>query len=355
MKWFFLISIFTTLLISSIQGNELSQFKAVKVLSSTGIIWGMAEIEHDQFIFTQRNGEVFFWDKKKNQKYSVKHQIPFIELGQGGLLDVCFYQDNLYFTYSTRKNGGYTTELAALRFDKKKKELVDFKILFTAKPSYNQSHHFGSRVRIFKDQIFLTIGDRGNRKFAQDLSRHNGKVLRLNLDGSPHKNNPFFNKKNNSKEIFSYGHRNPQGLAITPEGDIYEMEHGPQGGDEINLLTPGSNYGWPLVSYGEEYGTSMAVGVKEMKGTVQPLKYYIPSIAPSGLVFYTGEKFPKLSKKILSGALKYTHVNVFDPRTKKEFRLFSSLDKRVRNIIQTKNGGILFSTDSGEIYEIMRN
>ena len=178
--------------------------------------------------------------------------------------------------------------------------------------------------------------------------------MRLTDEGKVPVDNPFINLKGFLPEIWSYGHRNPQGLAYDKKRKIlYEMEHGPRGGDEINIIQKGANFGWPTISYGKEYMLPVAVGEgTHKKGMEQPFKYYVPSIAPSGLIYYDGKKFKSLQNSLISGALRKTHVNIVFLDTKKEVRLFEISGMRVRNVQVLSSGDIIFATDNGHIYKI---
>lgn len=329
--------------------------KPVEIHKGDDVIWGMAELDSKKIIYTQKSGEIFIYDKSINKRILVNHPFKISDIGQGGLLDIQYFQNEIYITYATRKNGGFTTELSkgVLEQNKDSAELINTKTIFTASPSYNSTYHFGSRVQFFDNHIYLTVGDRGSRDLAQNLNTHNGKVLKLKMDGTAAADNPFINNKNARPEIYSYGHRNPQGLHITKSGTVYEMEHGPRGGDEINIVEAGKNYGWPIITYGKEYVTSLSIGEGTAKeGMEQPLYYYVPSIAPSGLTYYTGSKYPQLKNKILSGALKLKHLNVLDPKTKKEQRFFNDLGERIRSILVLKDETLLIGSDSGKIYRL---
>ena len=206
--------------------------------------------------------------------------------------------------------------------------------------------------------MFFGIGDRGHRPNAQDLSNHAGSIIRLNLDGSIPKDNPFINNESVLPEIWSYGHRNPQGLMYDFKYQrLWEIEHGPRGGDEINLIVAGANYGWPVISYGKEYSSPFAVGEGTHRdGMEQPVKVYIPSIAPGSLIMYSGDALSKWKGNLFSGALKLRHINriVLDENGQviKEERLLESLDERIRALAQSPEGWIFFSTDSGKIFRI---
>ena len=231
--------------------------------------------------------------------------------------------------------------------------------MLLTKSRTKESYHFGSRIA-FDDNghVYFGIGDRGVRPSAQNLTNHAGSIIRLNLDGSIPKDNPFIKNKSALPEIWSYGHRNPQGLSYDfKHKRLWEIEHGPRGGDEINLIKPAVNYGWPEISYGKEYWGPFAVGEGTHRDDIeQPVKVYIPSIAPGSLMIYSGDTFPKWKENLFSGALKLRHINRIELNEKgeaiKEERLLGSLDERIRALVQSPQGRIYFSTDSGKIYRI---
>ena len=249
--------------------------------------------------------------------------------------------------------------------------------IFLAQPALSSGLHFGSRLA-FDNQgfLFMTMGDRGERHKAQELNTHLGKVLKLTQAGKPAPGNPFYTAKpltakllntNNSSfkadakqalpEIWSFGHRNPQGIYIHPmTGRLWEQEHGPKGGDEINLIKKGANYGWPIITYGREYwGPRIGEGFVK-KGLEQPVKYYTPSIAPSSLLIYSGKKFKEWKGDFFSGALVLKHLNRLkisqNNIVKEEERLLSSLDLRVRDVIEDQEGFIYVSSDEGKILRL---
>jgi len=256
-------------------------------------------------------------------------------------------------TYSVSKGRTQSTALgrAVLKGDR----IESFETLWTAQAFYNSNRHFGSRI-VFDDEgfLFLTVGDRANKKQAQNLLSHAGKLLRLDEEGKAPPNNPFFNNKKALPEIYSYGHRNPQGLFIY-QNKIYLQEHGPRGGDEINLIKKGANYGWPVITQGRAYsGLKIGEGSSK-KGMEQALKYWTPSIAPSGLLIYSGKKFPKWKGDFFSGSLVLTHLNKIKFHKDKpvnEKRLLSSLGFRFRHIIEGPKGFLWASVDQGMILKI---
>jgi glucose/arabinose dehydrogenase len=340
--------------------SEDENIKVEKIASNLGLVWGMTFISDDKLLFTVKTGKVAILDTK-TKELNVLSFIDNIEYsGQGGLLDVQkspkFTKDKqLYFTYVKQINGKSTTVLASAKLQDD--SLINWKDLFISQAFSDTTRHFGSRITFDeKGHLFFSIGDRGIRENSQNLSNHSGSIIRLNLDGSIPYDNPFIDNKDALPQIYSYGHRNPQGLFYDKKSEkLWSIEHGPRGGDEINLIEKGKNYGWPIISYGKEYWNNFAVGESTHKdGMQQPIKYYIPSIAPSSLIVYDGELFKNWEGNLFSGALKLMHLNriVLDKDNKviKEERLLQELKERIRNVIQSSNGKLYISTDSGNIY-----
>ncbi|MDW7771894.1 MAG: PQQ-dependent sugar dehydrogenase [Desulfobulbaceae bacterium] len=263
----------------------------------------------------------------------------------------------LYFTYSKDRDGLGATTLARARLDTDR--LTDWQDLLVTQSTTGTSRHFGSRIAFDNNgHLFFTVGDRGDRPNGQDLSTHAGSVLRVNLDGPVPADNPFVQRENALPEIWSYGHRNAQGIVYDREHDrLWIIEHGPRGGDEINLVLPGRNYGWPVISHGKEYWGPVRVGEgTEKEGMEQPVKVYTPSIAPGSLLLYSGKAFPAWQGNLLAGALVLRHLNriVIDPdgRAAGEERLLESLDERIRALVESPEGWLYLSTDSGRILRI---
>ncbi len=332
------------------------------ILESDDVIWGMDFIDEDNLIFTEKSGSIKILNLKSKKLKEIKHNLNIFNVEQGGLLDIKlspFYKDDkkFYLTYSKRVlDQGATTLIEATIVDNK---LIVTNELLQTKSLSNKGHHFGSRITFDKNaHIYFGIGDRGFRDNAQNLLNHAGSIIRLNLDGTIPKDNPFINKEFALKEIYSYGHRNPQGLFYDKKRDIlFEIEHGPRGGDEINIIEKAKNYGWPVISHGKEYWSNEAVGEStHKKGMEQAIMIYIPSIAPSSLIVYQGEKFKSLKGKILSTALKLRHLNIItlDESLKviDEQRVLTKLNERFRNIVESPNGELFISTDSGKIFKL---
>lgn len=263
-------------------------------------------------------------------------------------------RDWLYFTYSKSTVSGAVTTLARAR--RRGNQLSDWQELLVTDSATSGYRHFGSRIAFDQQgHVFFGVGDRGERDSAQDLSSHAGTIMRLRLDGSIPDDNPFLSRDNALPEIWSYGHRNPQGLLYDNNtGNLWSIEHGPRGGDEINLVVKGANYGWPVISYGKEYWGPVSIGEgTEKPGMEQPVKVYIPSIAPGSLLLYSATAFPQWQGNLFSGALKLRHLNrvsiSMDNKAIAEERLLGDLNERIRALAQSPEGWIYFSTDSGKI------
>ena len=332
----------------------------VEVLAENlGIVWGMVFINKKEILFTQREGGMGKLNTQTGEVQFVSGAPSVYARGQGGLLDVALHPQFLknkkvYLSYSKMKGAKQTTAVAVGILEGNK--LTRLKDIFVAQPFISASRHFGSRLAFSKKGfLYVTVGDRTERHLAQKKDNHFGKVLRLTENGKAPKDNPFVSTKGALPEIWSLGHRNPQGLFIKwNTGEIWEQEHGPRGGDEINLIRRGKNYGWPVITYGREYW-GPKIGTYKKKGMEQPIKYYVPSIAPSGLLIYSGKLFKKWKDNFFSGALVLTHLNrlkIVKRRVKEEERLLSDLKFRVRHVIEGPQGFIYVSVDKGKVLRL---
>ena len=335
-------------------------FEVVVIARDLGIPWGMVFINKKELLFTEKKGDVKILHTVTGKIRPVTGLPKVFDGGQGGLLDVALhpsFQKNktIYWTFSREEKNKYTTSLAKAKLQND--TLNQVQILFSAKPFAREQRHFGSRIVFDKNGfLFFTVGDRGQKKEAQNLNSHFGKLLRIKDDGTVPFDNPFVKNKKALPEIWSYGHRNPQGLFVSKDtGEIWLQEHGPKGGDEINRIKKGGNYGWPVITYGKSYaGFKIGKGVA-MEGMEQPIKHWTPSIAPSGLLIYSGSLFPQWRGDLFSGALKLTHLNRLKIKNRKvleEERLLSDLNLRVRSVIQGPEGFIYLSADRGWIVKL---
>lgn len=282
--------------------------------------------------------------------------------GQGGLLDVMVPRDfaqsrEIFVTFAQKGRGGASTALAVGRLNAQGTRLEDLRTLFTATPSDTGGRHFGSRVVEASDgTLFVTLGDRGDRPSAQDLASHNGTVVRVNRDGSVPADNPFVDQPGARPEIWSYGHRNPQGAALDAQGTLWTVEHGAKGGDEVNRIRKGANYGWPVISYGTHYsGAKIGEGTAK-PGMQQPAYYWDPSIAPSGMMIYDGVLFPAWRGDVFVGSLKFDYISRLSGSPLQEVeRLQSPETERVRDVIQAPDGAIWFiSVGQGAVYRLSK-
>ncbi|MDM5270572.1 PQQ-dependent sugar dehydrogenase [Sulfurovum sp. zt1-1] len=355
--YFFWVILFVSFLTAD------TEYKLEKLASGHGVIWGMVFIDDGKLLFTQREGKAGILSVDTRKTKMLKGLPKIRAKGQGGLLDVTlspnFINDGwIYFTYVKEVGSEGATTLARAKLDHDR--LEKWQDIIVTKSTSSQNIHFGSRIAFDKrGHLFLTIGDRGIRDNAQNLRNHAGTILRLNLDGSVPKDNPFVSNPTAQDEIYSYGHRNPQGIYYdNVTNRLWAIEHGPRGGDEINLIKKGHNYGWPVISYGTEYWNPLLpVGEgTHKKGMMQPQKVYIPSIAPSSLMIYNGNLFPRWKDKLFTGALVQKHINIIgidnNGNLASEERIVENLGERIRCITQDKKGYIYFSTDSGDIFKL---
>jgi len=336
-----------------------------KIAKLADVPWGLVFINSHQIIVTLRAGQVAMLDLEQQNTVDIIG-VPEITAGnQGGLLDVATgpnYHDQgwIYFTYSKPTNKGDVTTLSRAKI--KGNHLVNWQDLLITDSASDTGRHFGSRITFDEEgHVYFGVGDRGVRENSQKLSNHAGSIIRLTLDGKLPLDNPFVNQAGKRAEIWSYGHRNPQGLVYDRKNKLlWSIEHGPRGGDEINLIKKGLNYGWPVVSHGREYALPLAVGEgTEKPGMESPRKVYIPSIAPGSLLLYDGEAFPEWQGNLFAGALKLRHLNRVevdsDHQISFEHRLLEDLNERIRALTQSPEGWIYFSTDSGKIMRIRPN
>lgn len=316
----------------------------VTVFSYEDIIWGFGWLPDGQIIATEKSGKLLLIDQDGNSN-EVAEGVPEVrDSGQGGLLDVLLDQDFannrlVYLTWSKPDaDNNANTAVGRGRLADDGSALEDFTVLYEAGPKTKKGQHFGSRMAWGAEDghLYFTIGDRGNRDVnPQDSTRDCGKVYRIAADGSIPADNPLYNAPKAKKAIYSFGHRNPQSLTVHPEtGAIWETEHGPRGGDEINIIEPGKNYGWPVISYGINYNGTQFTQEVAKAGMEAPLHYWVPSIAPSGMAFITGDRYPGWKGDLVVGSLKYMrlqHVQLDGKTVIGEQKLINNLG-RVRDV-----------------------
>lgn len=340
-------------------------YRLETVADEMEIPWGMAFLSDGSILATEKKGQLYLIDTKGQRKEIF--QIPAVNSGgQGGLMDIALhpqYAENgwIYLSYSmSKKEAGRSGNTTAVsRFRLKSNVLVDEELLFEGLPYSQTRHHYGSRLVFSRDgYLYITMGERGARDInPQRLDLYPGKVHRLHDDGRIPADNPFVNKAGAVKSIWSYGHRNPQGMAVHPEtGAIWVHEHGPRGGDELNLVQKGANYGWPLLSYGINYNGTSFTDKTEGEGFISPAHYWVPSIAPSGMCFITGDRYPGWKGQLLLGSLKFEYlalVKMQGSEVTSEERLMEDVG-RVRDVRQGPDGFIYVSVERpGRIFRIV--
>jgi glucose/arabinose dehydrogenase len=331
------------------------------VVPNLNIPWGFTFLPDNSLLITEKEGKLIHF--KNGQKNNIEGLPKIYVRGQGGLLDIKLHPDYknngwIYFTYASQEGESDGGNTALIRAKLKNNALVEKQLLYKASPNSNRGQHFGSRIAFDNnDYLFFSIGDRGDRDTnPQDITRDCGKIYRLNDDGSVPNDNPFVNDPNAKIAIYSYGHRNPQGLVLHPRtGEIWEHEHGPQGGDEVNIIKSGKNYGWPIISYGINYDGTKFTDNTSLPGMEQPLHYWDPSIAPSGMAFVTSEKYPGWNGNLLVGSLKFLYLNncyIKDGKIVKEEQLLKNLG-RVRSVVEGPDGYIYVGIENLGIVKII--
>ena len=321
--------------------------------------WGFAFLPDGGVLITERGGTL--QRLSPDGRLMPVSGVPKVHAkGQGGLLDVLVPRDfaqtrHVFLSYARKQNGSAGTAVARARLSGDGRRLTDPKIIFEMTPGSSGGRHFGSRIVEARDgTLFVTIGERGDRPSAQDLSRHNGSIIRITKAGAAPADNPFVNTPGARPEIWSYGHRNPQGAALDAQGRLWAVEHGAKGGDEINRIRKGANYGWPVIAYGRHYsGGTIGEGTAK-PGMEQPAFYWDPSIAPSGMVIYSGRLWPEWRGSVFIGSLKFDHIARLSgsPLTQRE-TIRSARTKRVRDIREAPDGSLWFlSEDQGALYRM---
>ncbi len=288
-----------------------------RVVEGIQVPWGMAFLPDGRVLITERSGELHLVENGKLSENKVQGTPDVVARSQGGLLDIELHPDYeangwIYLSYSYKGDNG--TGTAIMRAKLEGNRLTNQEVLFRATPQSNRGHHFGSRI-VFDDQnyLYFSIGDRGEMNNAQDLSTHSGGVFRLHDDGTAPDDNPFAGRANAKPEFWTYGNRNIQGMAVHPEtGEIWAHEHGPRGGDEVNVIEKGNNYGWPEITYGINYNGTTITEETEKEGMEQPFLYWDPSIAPSGMDFVAGDKYPNWKGDLMVGSLSFQYLHRID-------------------------------------------
>ncbi len=343
--------------------SQKESFRVETIASGLENPWALAFLPDGRMLVTERPGRLRIVSKDGKLSDPVANLPKVAAVGQGGLLDIVLAPDfsqshRLYFTFAEPRGASgavnpNSTSAASARFveDKGTAKLEDVKVIFRQEPAAGGGFHFGSRIAIARDgTLFITTGERNLKTPSQDLKQDLGKVIHINADGTIPKDNPFVGRKDARPEIWSYGHRNIQGAAIHPStGKLWINEHGPKGGDEINIPLAGKNYGWPVIGFGVDYSGAVIHESTEKPGMEQPIHHWTPSIAPSGMAFYTADAFPNWRGNLFSGALALTHLNRIEldgEKIVKEERLLGDLGLRIRDVRQGPDGYLYLLSDA---------
>ncbi len=343
-------------------------FNVVVVATGLSKPWAVEPLPNGDLLVTEKGGRLRIVSAA-GQIAAPIAGVPAVDSsGQGGLLDVelspNFSSDRtLYFSFSEPRDGGNGTSVARAILSADRTRLEQVTVIFRSMPTYRGRAHYGSRVLVGPDgKLYITLGDRSDlatRPQAQHLDSHLGKIVRINTDGTVPSDNPFVGRSDARPEIWSYGHRNVQSAAFDASGKLWELEHGPRGGDELNLVEKGKNYGWPIISYGIEYsGQPIAGSISAKAGLEQPVYYWDPVIAPSGAQFYTGNLFPAWKNSLFVGGMRDTRLVRLDIRGNRvvgEEHLLTDRGQRVRDVKQGADGALYIVTDKtdGELWKLV--
>jgi len=326
----------------------------------------MTNLPDGRILLTEKGGTMRIFSNTGKVSEVISGIPPVNNSGQGGLLDVAvdpnFSQNRMvYWSFSKDGDDGTATAVAKGRLSEDEKRLENAEVIYIARPYFASVLHYGSRLEWDKNgNLFVSTGERSkmeSRPEAQNLDAALGKILRITKDGNPADGNPFIGQKGALPEIYSYGHRNVQGLTTHPEtGQLWEGEFGPKGGDEINLIKPGKNYGWPDITYGVEYsGKQVGRGITQKEGMEQPVYYWDPAVSPSGITFYSGKMIGEWKNNLFLGCLSGQHIIrlVIDgEKVVAEERLLEDRGERFRDVLEGKDGALYAITDSGKMYRI---
>jgi glucose/arabinose dehydrogenase len=351
------------LIVTGTRGEDTSfassagQLEVQTVASGLVNPWSLGFLPDGRMLVTERPGRIRVVTAEGQLSPPLKGVPEVFASGQGGLLDLAIdksYAQNktIYFCFAERTGGGGRTAVARARLNDGNGRLDDTKIIFRQEGPLSSGNHYGCRIVQAGDgNLFVTLGEHFTyRDEAQNLGNHLGKIIRIAPDGSVPSDNPFVGRADAKPEIWSFGHRNQQGLAINPaSGDLWEIEHGPRGGDEVNIIGRGKNYGWPVIGYGIDYSGAKIHASSVKDGMEQPIKYWVPSIAPSGMMFYTAKLFPKWTGSLFSGALAgkmLVRLSLTGNAITGEERLLQNLNERIRDVRQGPDGALWLLTDS---------
>ncbi|MDO8533599.1 MAG: PQQ-dependent sugar dehydrogenase [Xanthobacteraceae bacterium] len=345
---------------SAVVSSDKEKFRIEIIARGLDHPWGLAFLPDGRMLVSERPGRLRILDRDGKLSPPVAGVPAVAAVGQGGLLDVALAPDfasskRIYFTFAEPRGDANGTSVAHARLveEKEAARLDDLKVIFRQEPAIRGGFHFGSRLAFARDgNLFVTLGERNLKDPAQDLTGHLGKVVRIRPDGTVPPDNPFVGRADARPENWSYGHRNPQSAAIHPvTGKLWIVEHGPKGGDEINVPLAGKNYGWPVIGYGVDYSGAKIHESTHKEDMEQPIYYWVPSIAPSGMAFYTGDAFPGWRGNLFVGALVLKHLNRLEldgEKIVKEERLLKDFGERIRDVRQGPDGTLWLLTDASD-------
>ncbi|WP_164735647.1 PQQ-dependent sugar dehydrogenase [Marinobacter sp. NP-4(2019)] len=344
--------------------SDKTDFQLITVAEGLEHPWSLAFLPNGSQLVTEREGRLRLIEDGELQKPPIKGLPELVVSGQGGLLDIILHPDfetnrTLFLSYAHEVSGeGMTTRVARAALDGH--TLSDVEVIFEAMPRGNTSRHFAGRMAFDRDgNLYVAVGDRGEMDRAQDTGDDAGGVHRLTTNGDPAPGNPFIDDSTGNDTVYTYGNRNIQGMTTHPAtGEIWSHEHGPGGGDEINIIRAGNNYGWPKVTYGIDYSGAIISDKTTMEGITDPLHYWDPSIAPSGMAFYTGDRFPEWKGDLFVGALKMrklVRLSIENETVKEEEDLLEDLGERIRDVRMGPDGVLWLLTDSanGRVYRLV--
>lgn len=345
---------------NKVAAPETAPFEPVLLVDQLQIPWGMAFLPDGSILITEKSGSMIRY--KNGNRSEISNVPPVYVRGQGGLLDVELHPDYtnngwIYLSYASEEGEGKGGHTAIARAKLQGDALTELEVLYKAGPNTTRGQHFGSRIEFDEaGYLYFTIGERGARDInPQDLSRDGGKVYRLHDDGRIPEDNPFVETEGAVTAAYTYGNRNPQGMARQPEtGEIWIHEHGPRGGDEINIVEKGANYGWPMVTYGINYSGTPITEQTEMEGVTGPIHYWVPSIAPSGMAFVTSDRYPAWKGSLLVGSLSFQYLERLELEGKRVTYREKLMDGigRVRNVRQGPDGYIYVAVEGKGIYRL---
>jgi len=337
--------------------------KAVLINEHLKNPWGMAFLPNGDLLVTEKTGEIVLLRDGVIINKEVEGGPESKTQGQGGLMDIKLHPDFennqwVYFTFASDKGTGKGAMTAFSRARWTGEKFENHKVLYKGSPNTKKGQHFGSRITFDKKgHVYFSIGDRGNRnENPQDITRDGGKIYRLNDDGSIPEDNPFVGQKGVKEAIYSFGHRNPQGLATHPEtGEIWESEHGPKGGDEINLIRKGKNYGWPIISYGINYSGTKFTDLTAKEGMEQPASYWDPSIAACGMTFLSGDNYPGWKNSLIVGSLRFDYLvrcEIEEGKVVRQEQIATGIG-RVRSVIEGPDGLLYVGVEGKGLFKIV--